>query len=91
MTYSTWTESATAKAEQIWSEFQHQHDLSGGAGKTADIDPNTGHVWIGESIPDVLAKRNADGVSSLLFFERIGSKAYYRKGGRRQIMRRVMV
>ena len=83
MTASTWTESDTAKAERIWSDYQKQHDLSAYIGKTAGIDPNTGRVWIGESIRDVLSQRSADGIDSLLFFERIGSKTYYRKGGRR--------
>ncbi|REJ96767.1 MAG: hypothetical protein DWQ34_03285 [Planctomycetota bacterium] len=80
MTASTWTESDTAKAEQIWSDFREQHDLSDSLGKTAGIDPQTGRVWIGESIQDVLSQRDADGVDSLLFFERIGSETYYRKG-----------
>ena len=83
MSASTWTESDTAKAEKIWADYQRQHDLSNCIGKTAGIDPNTGRVWIGESIQDVLSQRNADGVDSLLFFERVGSKTYYRKGGRR--------
>jgi len=83
MTASTWTESDTAKAEQIWSEYQQQQDLSKCVGKTAGIDPQTGRVWIGESIHDVLSQRDAEGIDSLLFFERIGSPAYYRKGGRR--------
>ncbi len=83
MTVSTWTESDTTKAEQIWSDYQEHHDLSTSVGKTAGIDPHTGRVWIGESIQDVLSQRNADGIDSLLFFERIGSRTYYRKGGRR--------
>lgn len=83
MTTSTWTESDTANAAQIWSDYQKQHDLSKCLGKTAGIDPHTGRVWIGESIQDVLSQRNAAGIDSLLFFERIGSKTYYRKGGRR--------
>ena len=83
MTVSTWTESDTAKAEQIWADYQEQHDLSTSGGKTAGIDPKTGRVWIGESIQDVLSQRNNDGIDSLLFFERIGSRTYYRKGGRR--------
>jgi len=83
MAASTWTESDTAKAEQIWSEYQEHHDLSDGIGKPAGIDPHTGRVWIGESIQDVLSQRDADGLDSLLFFERIGSETYYRKGGRR--------
>ncbi len=83
MTLFPWTESDTAKAEQIWLEYQKQHDLSTSIGKTAGIDPNTGCIWIGESIQDVLSQRDADKIESLLFFERVGSKTYYRKGGRR--------
>jgi hypothetical protein len=79
----TWTDSDTAKAEQIWADYQGSHDLSDSVGKTAGIDPHSGRVWIGDSIQDVLAQRDADGIDSLLFFERIGSRAYYRKGGRR--------
>jgi hypothetical protein len=83
MDASTWTEADTAKAEQIWTDYQTRHDLSNCEGKTAGIDPQSGHVWIGESIQDVLSQRNAEGINSLLFFERIGSRTYYRKGGRR--------
>ena len=83
MTASTWTDSDTARAEQIWADYQQKQDLSNCTGKTAGIDPHTGRVWIGESIQDVLAQRDAEGIDSLLFFERIGSRAYYRKGGRR--------
>ena len=78
-----WSETDTANAEQIWSNYQQHHDLSLDVGKTAGIDPKSGRIWIGNSIQDVLSQRNADGVDSLLFFERIGSKTYYRKGGRR--------
>jgi len=83
MNASTWTEADTAKAEEVWTDYQQQHDLSAMTGKTAGIDPHSGRVWIGESIPDVLAQRDAEGIGALLFFERIGSKTYYRKGGRR--------
>jgi hypothetical protein len=83
MTASAWTESDTAKAEHIWAEYQRQHDLSGDIGKTAGIDPKSGRVWTGESIQEVLRQRNAEGIGSLLFFERVGSKTYYRKEGRR--------
>jgi len=83
MTVSTWTELDTAKAEQLWAEYQTKHDLSADVGKTVGIDPKSGRVWIGESIQDVLSQRDAEGIDALLFFERVGSKTYYRKGGRR--------
>jgi hypothetical protein len=82
MNTSTWNDLETAKAEQIWSQYQQSHDLSGQIGKTAGIDPASGRVWVGESIPDVLAMRTADGFESLLYFVRVGSSTYYRKGGR---------
>lgn len=83
MTVSAWTESDTAKAEQIWSEYQKVHDLSRDVGKTVGIDPKSGRVWIGESIQDVVAQRDAEAIDALLFYERVGSKTYYRKGERR--------
>jgi hypothetical protein len=82
MIASTWTDSDTATAEQIWAEYQKQHDLWHDIGKTVGIDPISGRVWIGDSIQEVISKRDADGVAGLLFFERVGSKTYYRKGGR---------
>jgi len=83
MNKSTWTESDTALAEQIWLDYQVQHDLSKHSGKTAGVDPEFGRVWIGDSIQNVLAQRDAVGINALLFFERIGAATYYRKGGRR--------
>lgn len=83
MTVSTWTEQDTASAKQIWADYQKEHDLSGRSGQTAGIDPKTGRIWFGESIADVVAQRDAEGLDSPLRFERIGSEAYYRKGGRR--------
>ncbi len=79
MTVSAWTESDTANAQQIWSEYQNQHDLSGDIGKTAGIDPKSGRVWIGESIQDVVSQRDAERSDALLFFIRVGSQTYYRK------------
>lgn len=80
MALSTWTTADTARAEQIWADYQRQQDVSSLHGKTAGIDPRTGRVWIGDSIQDVMSMRDADGCDSLLFFERVGSVTYYRKG-----------
>ena len=79
---TVWKEHYTAEADKIWLEFQKQHDLSESVGMTAGIDPISGRVWIGDSIQDVVTKSNADGIKSPLFFERVGSRAYYRKGAR---------
>jgi hypothetical protein len=80
---SIWSESDTAEAQKIWNQYQKNHDLSDKAGQTVGIDPRSGRVWIGQSIHEVIAERDAAGIHSLLFFERVGASTYYRKGGRR--------
>lgn len=82
-TNTTWNESDTVKVQQIWDQYQKDHDLSDKTGQTVGIDPQSGRVWIGRSIHEVLAERDSEGVSALLFFERIGAPTYYRKGARR--------
>ena len=83
MNVSDWTESDSAKAQTIWTDYQMQHKLAEQIGQTAGIDPVSGQVWLGNSIEDVVAQRNADGIDSPLYFERVGSPTYYRKGGHR--------
>jgi hypothetical protein len=83
MSVSNWSEADSNRAKEIWAEYQLQHDLSDKGGKTAGIDPVSGSLWIGESIRDVIAQRDAAGLGDPLFFERVGSATYYRKGGRR--------
>lgn len=83
MSVSTWTEADTANAKQLWADYQRRHDLSTRTGKTVGIDPQTGQLWFGESIADVVAQQDADGRQGPLFFERVGSESYWRKGGRR--------
>ena len=71
------------KAHQIWVEYQRTHDVSDRIGQAVGIDPVTGRVWFGESAIDVVRRRDAEGISSPLFGERVGSPTYLRKGGRR--------
>ncbi|MBI1923854.1 hypothetical protein HYR99_06350 [Candidatus Poribacteria bacterium] len=78
-----WRKADSAKAKQIWTKYQQQHDLSDRMGQTAGIDPQSGHIWFGESIRDIVTQRDIEGLKSPLFFERIGSQTYFRKGGRR--------
>ena len=82
MKHPHWTEADSIKARQIWKEYQKQHDLSDQTGWTAGIDPQSGRIWFGESIQDIVEKRDTEGFSSPLFFERIGSQTYLWKGGR---------
>ena len=78
-TSEMWAEANSAEARQMWAEYQQQHDLSDRSGQTAGIDPRSGRIWFGESVRDIIAQRDAEGLTSPLFFERIGSKAYYCK------------
>lgn len=83
MTPSHWREADSAKAKQIWVEYQPQHDLSDRIGQTVGIDSDSGRIWFGESIREIVLQREAEGLDSPLFFERVGSEAYFRKGNRR--------
>lgn len=80
MRRTDWTETESIKAKQVWAEYQEQHDLSDRIGQTAGIDPKSGRIWFGQSIRDIVSQRDAEGFFSLLFFERIGSQTYFRKG-----------
>jgi hypothetical protein len=83
MTVSHWTEADSHRAQDIWSQYQQQHDLSGKVGQTAGIDPASGSIWFGDSIQEVIAQRDAHGSEAPLFFVRVGSPTYFRKGGHR--------
>ena len=82
MKHSNWVEADSTKAKQIWKEYQHQHDLSDRIGQTVGIDPESGSIWFGASIRDIVLKRDAEGLKSPLFFERVGSETYFSKGVR---------
>ena len=83
MTVSNWTETNSDRAQQIWSDYEYQHDLAEKAGQTAGIDPASGRIWFGRSIQDVIAQRDAAVCDAPLYFVRVGSATYYRKGGHR--------
>lgn len=82
MLASNWTEADSKRALELWSEYRQGHDVSSKSGQTAGIDPTSGSIWFGDSIQDVIAQRDAEGRSSPLFFLRVGSDTYYRKGRR---------
>lgn len=77
------TEQEHQTAQEMWVDFQQTHDLSTNTGWAAGIDPESGNIWIGETMADVIDKRDAAGIDSLLWFERVGSATFYKKGGRR--------
>ena len=80
---SQWTDEQIRAAKQIWTDYQTKHDVSGRKGEAAGIDPETGEVWLGREIADIVEDRKTKYLSSPLFFVRIGYQTYYRKGGRR--------
>jgi hypothetical protein len=83
MSPSQWSEADTARARQIWAEYQKHHDVSARVGQAVGIDPVSGRVWFGESAQDIVRQMNAEGIDTLLYFVRVGSDYYVRKGGRR--------
>ena len=83
MTVSNSTEVDSTRAQQVWSDYQQHHDVSKKVGETVGIEPVSGRIWFGHSIQDVIAQRDAEGCAAPLFFVRVGSATYYRKGGHR--------
>jgi hypothetical protein len=83
MPLTIWTEADTAKASEVWAEYQRQHDVSARIGQAVGIDPVSGRVWFGESAKDIVLNLEAEGIHAPLFFLRVGQDYYGRKGGRR--------
>lgn len=82
MARAKWDESDSAKAKQIWLDYQGQQDLSARVGQTVGIDPRSGRIWFGSSVREIVSQRAAEGLHSPLYFERVGSEAYLHKGSR---------
>lgn len=82
MELSHWEEADSLTARQIWADYQQRHELADRVGQTVGIDPVSGRLWFGESIHDIVAQRDAEGLDSPLFFVRVGSDTYFRKGSR---------
>ena len=83
MTTLAWTDAETSKAVGVWAEYQKRHDTSGLVGQTAGIDPSTGRIWFGESAADIWQQMELEGLDKPLYYVRVGSDYYVRKGGRR--------
>jgi hypothetical protein len=80
MAVNTWTEGDTQKAQQVWAAYQRQHDISDRIGQTAGIDPVSGQIWFGTSAKDIVAQMEAAGMVTPLYFVRVGTDHYLRKG-----------
>ena len=83
MKHPEWTEADSRRCKQIWTEYQKQHDITERIGQTAGIDPKSGQIWFGDSIQEIVQRRQTEDLTSPLFFERVGYEAYLWKGGRR--------
>ena len=81
MAVRDWTETETKRAQDVWAVYQRKHDVSDRIGQTAGIDPASGRVWFGESAKDIVAQMEDEGVTTPLYFTRVGSDHYLRKGG----------
>lgn len=81
MPASTWTDADTARALQIWTQYQQQHDITSLIGQTAGIDPVSGRIWFGETAKDIWEKKQAESVVAPLYYLRVGANYYVRKGG----------
>jgi hypothetical protein len=80
MAVNAWAERDTEKARQFWAEYQRQHDISERLGQTAGIDPVSGRIWFGASAKDIVVQMEAEGIMTPLYFVRVGTDYYLRKG-----------
>ena len=83
MEHPSWTEADSRRAKHIWTEYQKQHNIAERIGQTVGIDPKSERIWFGDSALEIVQQRLAEGLTSPLFFERVGYSAYLHKGGRR--------
>lgn len=81
MSVPTLKDDDVARALEIWSEYQRNHDLSDRIGQAAGIDPGRGRIWFGESARDIVEQMEAEGVHALFYCVRVGFDHYLRKGG----------
>jgi hypothetical protein len=75
-----WTEADSARALQIWEEYQKQHDVSDRHGQAVGIDPVSGRVWFGASVIDIQKQLDAEGSTAAPLVLRVGKGYYARKG-----------
>ena len=80
MAVNTWTEHDTERARQVWAAYQRQHDISDRIGQTAGIDPVSAQIWFGASAKDIVAQMEAEGLVTPLYFVRVDTDYYRRKG-----------
>jgi hypothetical protein len=83
MSTSQLTDVDIKKAQEIWTEYQKQHDVSDRTGRAVGIDPVTGRIWFGERALDIADQLPAEGIDRPFYCVRVGRDYYLRKGGHR--------
>jgi hypothetical protein len=83
MSVCNWTEADSARALEIWAEYQRQHDVSPHTGQAVGIDPVSGRVWFGPTAKDIWKQMDQEGIDTPIYCLRVGLNYYGRKGGRR--------
>jgi len=83
MSGTPWIESDTERALRFWEAYQRQHDVSDRIGQTAGVDPLSGQIWFGASAKDIVGQMDAEGVTTPLYFVRVGADHYLQKGKHR--------
>ena len=61
----------TAKAREIWDEYQRRHDVSDRAGQAVGIDPVSGRIWFGESAKDIWRQMDEEGTRTPIYCLRV--------------------
>jgi hypothetical protein len=83
MSVSNWTDADSARALEIWAEYQRHHDVSARTGQAVGIEPVSGRVWFGRTAKDIWKQMDQEGIDAPIYCLRVGSNYYGRKGGRR--------
>jgi hypothetical protein len=71
------------KVNEVWEEYARTHDLAGKGQMAVGIDPDTREVFLGESASEIVEHLKQEGRFRPLYFRRVNSPYYWRKGGRR--------
>jgi hypothetical protein len=82
MSVSNWTEADSARALQIWAEYQQLHDVSARKGQAVGIEPISGRVWFGQSAKEIWQQMNQEGIDAPIYTFRVGSSYYGRNRAR---------
>jgi hypothetical protein len=73
------TDADVVRAQQIWADYQKQHDVSDRKGQAVGIDPKSGRLWFGESMVEISKQLETEGITTALYLLRVGYDYYLRK------------